>query len=165
MGGTRRLCLLSNSSHPKVDSKDENVCLSNDCSSPRVARDDLDLGPNRSFHKTSTTTSTLGNSSQISQPSCLAPGLETKISQKFSESVAERFEAPQRFLSRRVYESRWSLFESWCNENQVDFYQPSLSSIADFLAYLLLTKSLNLLPLLAIAGHLGSDFDISKIWS
>ena len=98
----------------------------------------------RTFHKTSTTTSTLVNSSRatiqskvspkstISQSSCLASGLEAKFSQKFSESVAERIKATQRFSSRRVYESRWAIFESWCKENQVDFHQPSLSSIADF---------------------------------
>ena len=114
----------------------ENLCLPSDCSSPRVARDELVLGPDRFFHKTSTSTSTLGNSSQtaiqskvspkstIPQSSCLASGLENKFSQKFS--VAERNKAPQRFSSRRVYESRWAIFESWCKENQVDFKQPSL---------------------------------------
>ena len=65
MGDTRWLCLLSNSSHSKADSKNENLCLPNDCSSPRVARDELVLGPDRSFHKTSTTTSTLGNNHSV----------------------------------------------------------------------------------------------------
>ena len=102
----------------------ENLGLSNDCSSPRVARDELVLGSDRFFHKTSTTSSTLGNYSQttiqskvspkstISQSSCLAPGLKTKFSQKISESVAEKIKAPQRFSSRRVYESRWTILES-----------------------------------------------------
>ena len=114
------------------------------------------------FHKTSTTTSTLGNSSQttiqskvsskstISQSSCLASGFETKSPQKFSESVADRIKAPQRFSSRRVYESRWTTFESWCKENQVDFKQPPLSSIADFFTYLFNEK--NLKPT-TIAGY------------
>ena len=120
VGGTRRLCLLSNSSHSKNDSKNENLCLPNDCSSPRVARDELILGPDRLFHKTSTTTSTLGNSSQttiqskvsskstIYQSLCLVSGFETKSPKKFSQSEAERIKAPQRFSSRRVYESRWA---------------------------------------------------------
>ena len=126
VAGSRRLCLLSHSSDTKNDSKNENLCLSNDCNSSRLARDELVLGSNRTFHKTSTTTSTLGNSSQtavqskvspkssISEPSCLAPGLQTSISQKFSESVAERIKTPQRVSSRKVYESRWAIFESWC---------------------------------------------------
>ena len=107
MGSTRWLSLLSNSSHFENDSKDENLCLPNDCGSPRVARDELVLGPHRSFHKTSTITSTLPNSSQttiqskvpskstISQSSCLASGFETK--------------SPQKFSSRKVYESRWTI--------------------------------------------------------
>ena len=152
--------------------------MSYGCNSPRVAKDDLVLGSNRTFHKTSTTTSTLRNSSQtaiqskvspeslISEPSCLARGLQTTISQIFSESVAERIKAPQRFSSRRVYESRWAIFESWCKENQVDFHQSSLSSVADFLAFLFTEKSLKPATIAgyrtAIADHLGSDFDISK---
>ena len=175
VGGTRRLC-LSNISHTKVDSKDENLCLSNDCSSPRVARDDLVLGPNRTFHKTSATTSTLGNSAQTASqrfhqnPQYLNLHVWHLDSRpkflKNSQSVAERIKAPQRFSSRRVYESRWTIFESWCKENQVDFHQPSLSSIADFLTYLFTEKNLNPTTIAgyrtAIADHVGSDFDISK---
>ena len=48
---TRLLFLMSNSSHTKNDSKDENLCLPNDCSSPRVARDELVWGSNRTFCK------------------------------------------------------------------------------------------------------------------
>ena len=44
VGGTRQLCLLSNSSHTKNDSKDENLCLPNHCTSPRVAKEELVLG-------------------------------------------------------------------------------------------------------------------------
>ena len=73
--------------------------------------------------------------------------------------------APQRFSSRRIYELRWAIFESWCKENQVDFHQPSLSSIADFLTYLFTEKNLKPTTIAgyrtAIADHLGSDFDIS----
>ena len=85
---------------------------------------------------------------------------------KNSQSVAERIKAPQRVSSRKVYESRWAIFESWCQENQVDFHQPSLSSIADFLAYLFSEKNLKPTTIAgyrtAIADHLGSDFDIGK---
>ena len=42
--------------------KNENLSLRNDCSSPRLTRDELVLGLDRFFHKTSTTTSSLGNS-------------------------------------------------------------------------------------------------------
>ena len=77
-----------------------------------------------------------------------------------------QIKAPQRFLSRRVYESRWTIFESWCKENQVEFKQPSLSSIADFLTYLFNDKNLKLTTIVGyrstIADHLGpADIDIS----
>ena len=37
MGGTRQLGPLSNNSHPKLDTENENMSLQNDSSSPRVA--------------------------------------------------------------------------------------------------------------------------------
>ena len=188
VGGNGRLCLLSNSSHPKGSSKNENLCTSNDCGSPRVARDELVLGSHRTFHKTSTVSSTLGISSEttiqskipsessISQSSCLASRFETKSPKKFSSSVAERIKAPQRFSSRRVYESRWTIFESWCKENQVEFQQPSLYSIADFLTYLFNDKNLKPTTIAgyrtAIADHLGPagtdishSFDLNRLIS
>ena len=76
-----------------------------------MARDKLVLGPDRPIHKTTTTPTTLGNpfqitirskvssKSTISQPPCLASGLETKLPQTFSESVAEGIKAPQRLSS------------------------------------------------------------------
>ena len=50
----------------------------------------------------------------------------------YLKKVAESIKAPHKLSSRRVYESRWTIFESWCKENQVDFHQPSVSSIVDF---------------------------------
>ena len=95
----------------------------------------------------------------LSQSSCLASGLETKSPQKFSSTVAERIKAPQRFSSRRVYESRWSIFESWGKEKQVEFEQPSISTIADFLIHLFNEKNLKPTTIAgyrtAIADHLG----------
>ena len=171
LGGNGRLCLLSNSSNPEGTSKNENICMSNDCGSSRVARDELVLGSHRPFHKTSTISSTLGVSSEttvqseisskssLSQPSCLASGFETKSPQKFSSTVAERIKAPQRLSSRRVYESRWSIFESWGKEKQVEFKQPSISTIADFLTHLFNEKNLKPTTIAgyrtAIADHLG----------
>ena len=171
VAGSRRLCLLSSCSHTQSSSKDENLCMPNDCSSPRVARDELVLGSDRTVHKTSTTSSPLGNSSQatvqpqvpskssVLESTCLAPGFKAESPQKFSKSVAERVKAPQRFSSRRVYESRWAIFESWCKQSQVEFKKPTLSSIADFLTYLFNEKGLKPTTIAgyrtAIADHLG----------
>ena len=48
----------------------------------------------------------------------------------------------------------------------MDFHQSSLSSIADFFTYLFTDKNLKPTTIsgyrIAIADHLGSDFDISK---
>ena len=171
VAGSRRLCLLSSCSHTQSSSKDENLCMPNDCSSPRVARDELVLGSDRTVHKTSTASSPLGNSSQttvqpqvpskssVLESTCLAPGFKAESPQKFSKSVAERVKAPQRFSSRRVYESRWAIFESWCKQSQVKFKKPTLSSIADFLTYLFNEKGLKPTTIAgyrtAIADHLG----------
>ena len=175
---TRRLCLLSNYPHPKVDTENENISMQNDSSSPRVAGHELVLGPHRSIHKDTTATTSLGKPSQttiqskaspkstISQSSCVASGFETKFPQKFSESVAERINSPQRLSSRKVYESRWTIFESWCKENQVNFNQPFLYSIADFLPICSTRKISMLLQFAgyrtAIADHLGSGVEISR---
>ena len=169
---------MSNSSNSQGSPKDEVLCMSNDCGGPRVARDELVLGSHRPFHKTSTVSSTLGvaseatiqskipSKSSLSQSSCLASGLETKSPQKFSSTVAERIKAPQRFSSRRVYESRWSIFESWGKEKQVEFEQPSISTITDFLIHLFNEKNLKPTTIAgyrtAIADHLGpAGTDIS----
>ena len=74
MGGTRRLCLLSNSSHSKSDTKNENLCLSNDSSSPRVARDELGLGPDRPIHKTTIAPTSFGKPPETA--------IQSEVSQK-----------------------------------------------------------------------------------
>ena len=116
------------------------------------------MRPDRSIFKSTTISSTFGKPQTtiqskvspkctISQSPCLASGHNTKLPQKFS--VAERIKAPQRLSSRRVYESRWTIFQSRFKENQVDFKQ-TLFSIADFLAYLFPVR--NLKPT-TIAGY------------
>ena len=132
--------------------KNENLCLPNDNSNPRVARDQLVLGPDRLINETSIASSSLGKSPKTtvqtfhqnlqylnlhvwhldSRPNYL----------KNSQSVSERIKAPQRLSYRRVCESRWTIFESWCKENQVDFHKPCLSSVADFFTYLFTDKNL-----------------------
>ena len=64
--------------------------------------------PGRPIHKTTIAPSSLGKppqtaiqsevspKSSLSQSACLAVGFQTKLSRKFSESVADRIKAPQR---------------------------------------------------------------------
>ena len=48
------------------------------------------------------------------ESSCLASGVSLQHSGRFSEEVAKRIKEPQRNSSRRIYESRWSIFGKWC---------------------------------------------------
>ena len=80
-----------------------------------MARDELVLGPDRPNQKATTTPTTLGKSPQtsiqseispksiLSEPLCLASGLETKLSEAFLESMTNTIEEPQGLSSRRVY--------------------------------------------------------------
>ena len=52
--------------------------------------------------------------SHVSESSCLAPRHHSESLESFSEQVADRIKAPQRPSSRRLYESRWFIFELWC---------------------------------------------------
>ena len=112
--------------------------------SPRLARDDLVLGPSAALNRDPTTTSSVKNSTQtvpqlhipqqsaIFQPLHLVSQSGQLQEQGFSVEVAERIAAPQRLSTRNIYKSKWALFEKWCRENSVDFSAP----ISDFFMYL-----------------------------
>ena len=44
--------------------------------------------------------------------------------------------------TRAVYEAKWALFVRWCETSQVDFRNPSIKQIADFLLHLFQEKNL-----------------------
>ena len=77
-----------------------------------------------------------------SKPTRLAPRAEAIKEQGFSSPVASRIEAPQRSLTRTVYEAKWSVFVRWCESSQVDLRSPSVKQIADFLLHLFQEKNL-----------------------
>ena len=74
------------------------------------------------------------NSNKPKSP-CMAPRASAIKEQGFSEAVAARIEAPQRRLTRSVYEAKWTIFTKWCIANHVDFRAPPVKSVADFLLY------------------------------
>ena len=76
------------------------------------------------------------------EPTCLAPRATAIKEQGFSEAVAAPIEAPQRGLTRSIYEAKWTIFTKWCLSNQVDFRAPSLKAIVDFLLYLFQDRKL-----------------------
>ena len=54
----------------------------------------------------------------------------------FSQEVANRIASSQRQSSRRIYDSRWQMFVSWCDKRKTDPFNPSLPIITDFLLHL-----------------------------
>ena len=162
LGGSGRLCVLSSGSHSSGDSKDDHLQVQNNHGCTRVARDVLVLGTGGFVHKAPSETSPVGESvdsafqQQTSQQfdlpesSCLASGVSHEYSERFSEEVAKRIKEPQRHSSRRIYESRWSIFGKWCEENQVDVSNLTIPDVANFLNCLF--KERNLKPS-TIAGY------------
>ena len=153
---------LSSGSHSSGDSKNDHLQVQNHHDCTRVARDVLVLGSGGSVHKAPSETSPVGGSvdsafqQQTSQQfdlpesSCLASGVSDEYSERFSEEVAKRIKEPQRHSSRRIYESRWSIFEKWCEENRVDVSNLTIPDVANFLNCLF--KERNLKPS-TIAGY------------
>ena len=52
-----------------------------------------------------------------SESPCVVSGLLQESQGGFSVEVADRIKAPQRESSRRVYDSRWAIFQKWAQEN------------------------------------------------
>ena len=100
-----------------------------------------------------------------SEPTCLAPRASAIKEQGFSEAVAARIEAPQRGLTRSVYEAKWAIFTKWCRSNQVDFRASPLKAIADFLLHLFRTRSCNQALLMATDQPLLTNWAIQPIMS
>ena len=171
LGGSGRLCLLSCSAHTKGHTENEHLQVQNDSSSTREAQDALVLGSSQSVNQASITTASLASStkttfqsqvpseSHVSESACLAPGHHSESLESFSEQVAHSIKALQRPSSRRLYESRWSIFELWCQQNKVVSAKPSISDIAEFFNHLFTVKNLKPATIAgyrtAIADHLG----------
>ena len=160
--GSHCLCLPSHGSPSQGDQKNQAIQLSDHCNSPRLARDDLGLGPSAALNRDPTSTTSVKTSSQtvpqlcvsqqstISQPPRLVSRSGQLQEQGFSVEVAERIAAPQRSSTRTIYKSKWAVFEKWCRENPVDFSTPSVKQVSDFFMYLY--QDLNRRPL-TIDGH------------
>ena len=148
-----------------------------DC--PGMAQHALVLGPGGAICEGSSVSSTPPRSSDptfqqgTSQGSdkpkspCLAPRAQTIKEQGFSSPVASRIEAPQRRSTSTVYEAKWSVFIRWCETSQVDFRNPSIKQIADFLLHLFQEKNLQPSTIdgyrSAIADKLGNtSINVSK---
>ena len=81
--------------------------------------------------------------------------------------MAAPIEAPQRVSARSVYGAKWTIFTKWCLSNRVDFREPPIKSIADFLLYLFQDRKLQPSTIdgyrSAIADNMGkSPINVSK---
>ena len=94
----------------------------------------------------------------------MASGFQESNSGRFSSEVAKRFKAPQRESSRKVYQSRWSIYGQWCSQNKVDITSATVPQVAEFLNYLFTVKYLKPATITgyrtAIADALGSQGEL-----
>ena len=168
LGGSGRLCFLSSSHPSSVSSENDHLQVQGHCDSTRVAGDALVLGSGGIVSQDSTEASSnvqspeatlqsqIPQESGVPEPPCLVSGLLQEGQGGFSVEVADRIKAPQRQSSRRVYDSRWAIFQKWAQENQVDVTKPTIPQIADFLNHLFTDR--NLKPR-TIAGYRTSVAD------
>ena len=179
LGRPRRLCLLS-SSHPATsNSKNNNIPMQDDSTGSRVAGDAMVLGSGGSLDQGTPTAPSLEDTSEtatfqqvpqqrgVPESTCVASGFQESNSGRFSSEVAERIKAPQRESSRKVYQSRWTIYGQWCTENKVDITSTAVPQVAEFLNYLFTVKNLKPATITgyrtAIADALGSQGEfISK---
>ena len=168
LGGSGRLCFLSSGHPTPVSSENDHLQVQGHCDSTRVAGDALVLGSGGIVSQDSTAASSSAQSTEatfqsqipqesgVSESPCVVSGLIQEGQGGFSVEVADRIKAPQRESSRRVYDSRWAIFQKWAQENQVDVTKPTIPQIADFLNHLFTDK--NLKPR-TIAGYRTSVAD------
>ena len=112
--------------------------------SPRLPDKTMVLGPgvDVSGHSKTTTTHMHSAETTTEQPLPCQPNIPEPprlVSRSlalqehgFTAEVAERIAAPQRLSTRSIYTSKWTVFQRWCTEKQVDFRSASIEDICNF---------------------------------
>ena len=143
-------CLRVPSHHPAAQgcTKTSITNMQDNSDSPRLADKTMVLGPGGgvSGHSKTTTTHTYSAKTTTEQPIPCQPNIpepprlvsRSLALQKhgFTAEVAERIAVPQRLSTRSIYTSKWTVFQRWCTEKQVDFRSPSIGDICNFFWYL-----------------------------
>jgi len=75
------------------------------------------------------------------EPACLVDN-ERSCPNEVAEELRERIDNPQRGSTKKVYDGRWEIFRSWCNENSVPAMSPSKQDLHRFFLFLFKTKGL-----------------------
>ena len=165
------------SSHPATsNSKNNNIPMQDDSTGLRVARDAMVLGSGGSLDQGTPTAPSLEDTTEtatlqqvpqqhgVPESTCVASGFQESNSGRFSSEVAERIKAPQRESSRKVYQSRWTIYGQWCSQNKVDITSTTVPQVAEFLNYLFTVKNLKPATITgyrtAIADALGSQGEL-----
>ena len=148
MGKPGCLCIPSHRPAAQGCTKTSITNMQDNSDSPRLADKTMVLGPGGvvSGHSKTTTTHTHSAKSTTEQPLPCQPNIpepphlvsRSSALQKhcFTAEVAERIVAPQRLSTRSIYTSKWTVFQHWCTEKQVDFRSPSIGDICNFFWYL-----------------------------
>ena len=161
---------------PQVIQKNNNIPMQDDSTGPRVAKDAMVLGSGGSLDQCTPTAPSLEDTTEtatfqqvpqqrgVPEPTCVASGFQESNSGRFSSEVAERIKAPQRESSRKVYQSRWTIYGQWCSQNKVDISSATVPQVAEFLNYLFTVKNLKPATITgyrtAIADALGSQGEL-----
>ena len=58
------------------------------------------------------------------------------IEKGYKPSIAKRIAAPQAASTLAVYESKWNVYERWCEEKRKDPHDPNVPQVAEFLTHL-----------------------------
>ena len=150
--------------------------MQDDCTGPRVASDAMVWGSGGSLDQGTPTAPSLEDTTEtttfqqvpqqhgVPESTCVASGFQESNSGRFSSEVAERIKALQRESSRKVYQSRWTIFGQWGSQNKMDITSATVPQVAGFLNYLFTVKSLKPATITgyrtAIADALGSQGEL-----
>ena len=61
----------------------------------------------------------------------------------FSAEVSERVVAPQKASTKLLYQGRWKMFQSWCQDLHIDPFQVTIPQVADYLLFLFSDRKLS----------------------
>ena len=92
--------------------------------------------PTHTHSAQTTTEQPLPCQPNIPEPPCPVSQSSALQEHDFSAEVAEGIAAPQRLSTRSIYASKWTVFQCWCTDKQVDFRNPSIGDICNFFWYL-----------------------------
>ena len=144
MGKPGCFCVPSHRPAAQGCTKTSITNMQDNSDSPRLADKTMVLGPGGdvSGHSKTAITHTHSAKTTTEQPLPCQPNIPEPprlVSRSsaleehgFTAEVAERIAAPQRLSTRSIYTAKWTVFQRWCTEKQVDFRNPSIGDICNF---------------------------------